>query len=101
MIRRDFYPMHAGGGPNMRLNQVTVSVRHLGDSINFYRTLGLKLIVRNDHYARFECEDGGSTFSLHLDQNAKGVSETTIYFENEDLDEEVQGLKKKGLVFDA
>ena len=85
----------------MRLNQVTVSARDLGDSIAFYRTLGLKLIVRSDHYARFECEDGGSTFSLHLDPNAKSVSETTIYFENDDLDDAVGALKAKGLVFDA
>ena len=85
----------------MRLNQVTVSARHLGDSITFYRTLGLKLIVRSDRYARFECADGGSTFSLHLDPNAKGVSETTIYFENDDLDGAVAALTAKGLAFDT
>ena len=85
----------------MRLNQVTVSARVLAASIAFYRTLGLNLIVRNDHYARFECPDGGSTFSLHLDPAARGVSETTIYFENDDLDAVVAGLKAKGLVFEA
>ena len=85
----------------MRLNQVTVSARDLAASIAFYRTLGLKLIVRNDHYARFECPDGGSTFSLHLDPNARGVSETTIYFENDDLDDAVARMKAKGLKFDA
>ena len=85
----------------MRLNQVTVSARDLGDSIAFYRTLGLKLIVRSDDYARFECADGGSTFSLHLDPNAKGVTDTTIYFENDDLDGAVARLKARGLKFDA
>ncbi len=85
----------------MRLNQVTVSARDLDASIAFYRTLGLKLIVKNDHYARFECPDGGSTFSLHLDSAARGVSETTIYFENDDLDGEVQRLKARGVTFDA
>jgi catechol 2,3-dioxygenase-like lactoylglutathione lyase family enzyme len=85
----------------MRLNQVTVSARDLAASIAFYRTLGLKLIVRSDHYARFECPDGGSTFSLHLDPNAQGVSETTVYFETDDLDDVVARLKALGVVFEA
>ena len=85
----------------MRLNQVTVAARDLEASIAFYRTLGLRLIVKSDYYARFECPDGGSTFSLHLDPDAKGVSETTVYFENDDLDEAVARLKAAGLAFDA
>ena len=85
----------------MRLNQVTVAARDLAASIDFYRTLGLRMIVRNDHYARFECPDGGSTFSLHLDPAARGVSETTIYFENDALDEAVSRLKAQGLAFEA
>ena len=85
----------------MRLNQVTVSARDLAASIAFYRTLGLKLIVRSDHYARFECPDGGSTFSLHLDPKARGVDETTIYFENDDLDVTVERLKVRGLAFES
>lgn len=85
----------------MQLNQVTVSARDLEASIAFYRTLGLKLIVKNDHYARFECPDGGSTFSLHLDPEARGVNETTIYFENDDLDGVVARLKARGIAFDA
>lgn len=85
----------------MRMNQVTVSARDLAASIAFYRTLGLRLIVRSDQYARFECPGGGSTFSLHLDPDAKGVAETTIYFENDDLDTTVTELKTKGIRFDA
>jgi catechol 2,3-dioxygenase-like lactoylglutathione lyase family enzyme len=85
----------------MRLNQVTVSARDLDASIQFYRTLGLRLIVKSDHYARFECPDGGSTFSLHLDPDARGVSETTVYFENDDLDGEVRRLKAAGIAFDS
>jgi catechol 2,3-dioxygenase-like lactoylglutathione lyase family enzyme len=85
----------------MRLNQVTVSARDLAASIAFYRTLGLKLIVRNDQYARFECPDGDSTFSLHLDPAAGGVKETTIYFENDDLDAMVQRLKAQGIAFES
>lgn len=63
----------------MRLNQVMVSARDLDASVAFYRTLGLRLIVRSEDYARFECPDGESTFSLHLEPNARGVSETLVY----------------------
>lgn len=85
----------------MRLNQVTVPARDLGASIAFYRTLGLRLIVRSDHYARFECPDGESTFSLHFDPNTRGVSETVVYFEDHDVDSLVQRLKAQGLTFEA
>ncbi|MFA7262523.1 MAG: VOC family protein [Caulobacter sp.] len=89
----------------MRLNQVTASARDLAASIAFYETLGLRLIVRSDHYARFECPDadGGEppTFSLHLDPGARGVSETVVYFEDDDLDATVARLKAAGLAFDS
>ena len=89
----------------MRLNQVTAAARDLAASIAFYETLGLRLIVRNDHYARFECPDadGGEppTFSLHLDPDARGVTATVIYFEDDDLDASVTRLKAAGLVFDS
>jgi hydroxymethylpyrimidine/phosphomethylpyrimidine kinase len=89
----------------MRLNQVTVAARDLAASIAFYETLGLKLIVRADHYARFECPDadGGepATFSLHLDPRAKGVSETVVYFEDDDLDATVARLTAAGLTVDS
>jgi len=84
----------------MRLNQVTVSVRDLEASIAFYRTLGLKLIVRNDHYARFVCPDGGSTFSVLVDSAAVGATGTVIYFEDDGLDATVAQLKRAGLSFD-
>jgi hydroxymethylpyrimidine/phosphomethylpyrimidine kinase len=89
----------------MRLNQVTVAARDLAASIAFYETLGLKLIVRADHYARFECPDadGGepATFSLHLDPRAKGVTETVVYFEEDDLDATVARLTAAGLKLDS
>ena len=85
----------------MRLNQVMVSARDLAVSIEFYRTLGLRLIVQSDDYARFECPDGESTFSLHLEPNAQGVSQTLVYFEDDDLDGLVARLKAQGLVFEV
>ncbi|MDO9471717.1 MAG: VOC family protein [Caulobacter sp.] len=89
----------------MRLNQVTASARDLAASTAFYQALGLKLIVRSDHYVRFECPDadGGepATFSLHVDPATSGVTQTTIYFEEGDLDATVARLKGQGLVFDS
>jgi len=50
----------------MNLNQVTVPSHDLEIAIPFYEKLGLNLIVKAlPHYARFECPDGESTFSLH------------------------------------
>jgi catechol 2,3-dioxygenase-like lactoylglutathione lyase family enzyme len=89
----------------MRLNQVTVAARDLDASIGFYETLALKHIERDAHNARFECPDadGGepATFSLHLDPQAKGVTDTVVYFEDDDLDATVARLTRAGLTFDS
>ena len=86
----------------MRLNQVTVPALDVERSIAFYQTLGLKLIVKSPHYARFELPDGESTFSLHLTGNAEGAANGPhVYFECEDLDVRVAALKAKGIVFDS
>jgi catechol 2,3-dioxygenase-like lactoylglutathione lyase family enzyme len=54
----------------MNLNQITVPVLDVEKSIAFYEMLGLKLIVKElPHYARFECPEGNSTFSLHQVEN--------------------------------
>jgi catechol 2,3-dioxygenase-like lactoylglutathione lyase family enzyme len=82
----------------MQLNQVTISVSNLRTSINFYQTLGLKLIVEDDHYARFVVPGNQASFSITVVPNP-GVSETTIYFEHEKLDELVKDLMQKGLTF--
>ncbi|GGK17732.1 hypothetical protein GCM10007962_09940 [Yeosuana aromativorans] len=84
----------------MNLNQVTIPSLDVEISIAFYEKLGLKLIVRSlPKYARFECPDGDSTFSVHkVDELPKGHG-ITLYFENEDLDKTVEILKEKGLAF--
>jgi catechol 2,3-dioxygenase-like lactoylglutathione lyase family enzyme len=85
----------------MRLNQVTVPALDLARSIAFYQALGLKLIVKSDHYARFEVGDGSATFSLQLTDDASGAANGPhVYFECDDLDARVAGLKAKGVVFD-
>jgi catechol 2,3-dioxygenase-like lactoylglutathione lyase family enzyme len=83
----------------MKLNQVTVPATDMAASIAFYETLGFKLIVKADHYARFEIEDGETTFSLHLGEAAgNGPS---LYFECLALDARVAELKAKGIVFES
>lgn len=84
----------------MRLNQVTVSVTDIAAAVTFYTTLGLKLIVRSEHYARFICPEGDSTFSVHL-ADTQAMASTVVYFENDQLDLLVEGLKEAGLHFDS
>lgn len=85
----------------MNLNQITVSVADVEKSIDFYEKLGLRLIVEAlPHYARFECVEGDSTFSLHqVDKPSDGTG-IWIYFEVPDLDNFVNRLISKGFVFE-
>jgi catechol 2,3-dioxygenase-like lactoylglutathione lyase family enzyme len=85
----------------MNLNQVTVSVADVEESIVFYEKLGLRLIVKAlPHYARFECNQGDSTFSLHQVDKPAEASGTWIYFEVRELDNFVNELMEKGIVFE-
>jgi len=79
----------------MNLNQVTLPVVDMGEAVSFYLTLGFTQIVDTPHYARFECPEGDSTFSLSLEE--KVDNGTTIYFEHEALDEWVNMLQEKGI----
>ena len=82
----------------MRLNQVTVTVPDLDVAWEFYSRLGLIPIVdARPRYARFQCPDGDSSFSLHHGE-APGPG-TSVYFECDDLDQRVATLKAAGLVF--
>lgn len=85
----------------MKLNQVTVPTLDVNKAIDFYKQLGLELIVHSgEHYARFLCPDGDSTFSVHkVDQLPKGEG-VYVYFECQDLDKDVARLQKQGLAFD-
>ncbi|TLX46746.1 glyoxalase [Pseudoalteromonas phenolica] len=82
----------------MNLNQVTLPVKNMPIAVEFYQTLGFKLIVDTPHYARLMCPDGEATFSLSLNENDFN-SGTTIYFEHEQLDEWVANLQDKGIEF--
>lgn len=90
----------------MNLNQITISVKNLRDSIDFYQRLGLTLIVdsSDNRYARFECPQkgigDGTTFSLHeADEAAPGAA--SFYFEVEDVDARVTELKAAGFAFET
>ncbi|HHC80560.1 MAG TPA: VOC family protein [Flavobacteriia bacterium] len=85
----------------MNLNQVTIPSIDVAKSAAFYKTLGLQLIVDAlPRYVRFECPDGEATFSIHkVDELPKGNG-VMVYFENENLDKQVQDLINKGIEFE-
>ncbi|MCF2858111.1 VOC family protein [Pseudoalteromonas sp. SMS1] len=83
----------------MKLNQVTLPVIDMNKAVAFYQLLGFTLIVDTPHYARFECPEGDSTFSLSL-ESAAFNNGATIYFEHEQLEEWVHTLLDKGVTFE-
>ncbi|MEC3918720.1 VOC family protein [Nocardia sp. CDC160] len=85
----------------MRLNQVTVGATDLGQAERFYGLLGLGLIVKTEHYLRFECPEGDSTFSVELVESVPEGEQVAIYFESDRLDEECARLRAAGVVFDS
>jgi catechol 2,3-dioxygenase-like lactoylglutathione lyase family enzyme len=84
----------------MRLNQVTVGSTDLDRSESFYRTLGLTLIVKDDHYLRFECPEGESTFSVDLVADVPELEQVTLYLETEDVDGAYRRLRRAGIEFE-
>ncbi|MES2255831.1 MAG: VOC family protein [Pseudomonadota bacterium] len=83
----------------MKLNQITLPAKDLAVSIAFYERLGLILIVRNDHYARFENPSDHSTLSLELRSDIGDGAH--VYFECDDLDARVAALASKGMIFES
>ncbi len=94
--------MNASRRYDLNLNQITIAVSDLKRAIAFYEKLGLTLIVNSpeSRYARFECGDGGATFSLHESEDFSPTG-AAIYFEVVDVDAKVRGLKDSGLAFEA
>jgi len=85
----------------MNLNQVTIPSIDVFKSSEFYKTLGLKMIVDAlPRYVRFECPQGNSTFSIHLVDKLPNENGIMIYFENDQMDQLVEDLVNKGLRFD-
>lgn len=85
----------------MRLNHITAPALDLATSIAFYQALGLHLIVRSEHYARFELPDGEATFSLHVVTGPVARENAPqLYFEVLDVDVQVRRMKHAGAVFE-
>jgi len=84
----------------MNLNQITITSTNIKKAVEFYSILGLKLIVdAMPRYVRFECPDGDATFSIHETEITTQNNNVTIYFEDDNLDELVSRLIKKGFSF--
>jgi catechol 2,3-dioxygenase-like lactoylglutathione lyase family enzyme len=86
----------------MNLNQVTIPSLNVVKSVEFYKTLGLQLIVdAAPRYVRFLCPDGDTTFSIHKVEKLSNDNQTIIYFEVENLTQTVDMLKQKGIAFNT
>lgn len=84
----------------MNLNHVTVPVIDVERAISFYERLGLNLIVKSLQYARFECPEGNSTFSIHQVDVLPTGQGIWIYFEVQDVDNYIQELLEKSITID-
>jgi catechol 2,3-dioxygenase-like lactoylglutathione lyase family enzyme len=83
----------------MNLNQVTMPATDIPRSVAFYTAMGFRHIVEDDHYARFLCPSGDSTFSIHKIDTESVKPGVVVYFETENLDEKVEELKQRGFSF--
>jgi predicted enzyme related to lactoylglutathione lyase len=86
----------------VNLNQVTLPATNVERSAEFYRRLGFTQIVANlPSYARFECADGGATFSLEQVASVSPGAGVVVYFECQDLDATCRNLSERGVQFDS
>ena len=84
----------------MNLNQITIPSINVKRAAEFYKSLGLQLIVDAlPRYVRFECPDGNATLSIHLVEELPKGDGITLYFEDDNLDSLVRELKLKGIIF--
>ena len=84
------------------MNQATIYSQKPFETVEFYRKLGLHLIVDSlPRYARLEFPDGDATLSVHITDEDFSVSNIVLYFECDDLDERVSELKNLGLQFES
>ena len=85
----------------MNLNQVTIYSDKTVETVEFFQKLGLILIVDSmPRYARLECPDGEATLSVQFADSVTSMNNIVLYFECDNLDEEVARLKSLGLIFE-
>lgn len=84
----------------MNLNQITIPSLDVVKATEFYKKLGLLLIVDAlPRYVRFELPESEATFSIHLVNELPKGDGIAIYFEDDNLDEVVTELQEKGIEF--
>ena len=65
----------------MNLNQITIPSLDVTTATEFYKKLGLILIVDAlPRYVRFECPNGDSTFSIHKVEELFDGEGIVVYF---------------------
>jgi catechol 2,3-dioxygenase-like lactoylglutathione lyase family enzyme len=86
----------------MNFNQVTIRSTDVGASVEFYKKLGLRLIVDSaPRYVRFEFPEGNATLSVSHHDKISSDSNIVLYFECENLDARVEELKRIGIEFES
>jgi catechol 2,3-dioxygenase-like lactoylglutathione lyase family enzyme len=86
----------------MNLNQVTLPAMDVGLAVDFYRRLGLPLIVEDlPGYGRFELPDGDGTLSIEQGSEPAAGHGPVVHFECEDLDKTVRQLRAMGIRFEG
>jgi catechol 2,3-dioxygenase-like lactoylglutathione lyase family enzyme len=83
----------------VNLNQITLPVRDIDAAAAFYRRPGFVQTVDTPHHPRFECPNGGATFSLSL-SDAEFSNGAIIDFESDRLDGWFDELVGHGIDFD-
>lgn len=82
------------------LNQITLPTTQMENTAAFYQLLGCVLIVDSiPRYCRFKAPAGNTTFSLHRSETPPTPPGMVLYFECENLEEQVALLESKGVVF--
>jgi len=85
----------------MNLNQVTIYTEKSVETVEFFEKLGLIRIVDSlPRYARLECPDGDATLSVQSADSVVVTNNIVLYFECDDLDNEVARLRSLGLLFE-
>ena len=85
----------------MNLNQVTIYSERPVETVEFFEKLGLLRIVDSlPRYARLECPDGDATLSVQSADSVVVTNNIVLYFECDDLDNEVARMKSLGLIFE-
>jgi catechol 2,3-dioxygenase-like lactoylglutathione lyase family enzyme len=86
----------------MNLNQVLIYSTKVAETVRFFQTLGLELIVDSlPRYARLACPDDGATISVNTIDEQPERGAVKLYFECDDLDARVAELKRQGIEFES